>query len=311
MATACSGGTIRLWEAATGAELRKVENIFLCLNSVAFSPDGTRVAAGGDLGLVQGSGLPGTEAVRAVLLWDLVSGKQLYALPLHEDDEEAAAAVNAVALSPDGRLLTSAGADGVVRVWEVATGRLRLSLAGHRGPVASVAFSRDGQALASAGADMTALLWDLAPAGFDREQAGRVLGNKELQALWADLASDDPVTAHRAVWGLASSPREAVPFLREHLKGVQEALRKVPQLVTDLCSNRFDVREKASAELEQIVEQAEPALRQALAADPPLEAQRRLERLSAKIEFPVRSPERLRRLRALEALERATRQTVR
>jgi WD40 repeat protein/serine/threonine protein kinase len=57
--------------------------------------------------------------------------------------------VRAVAYSPDGRWLASAGADRTVRLWEVATGRLLHTLHGHGEEVLGVAFSPDGRKLAS------------------------------------------------------------------------------------------------------------------------------------------------------------------
>jgi WD40 repeat protein len=57
--------------------------------------------------------------------------------------------VRAVAYSPDGRWLASAGADRTVRIWEVATGRLLHTLHGHGEEVWGVAFSPNGRKLAS------------------------------------------------------------------------------------------------------------------------------------------------------------------
>jgi WD40 repeat protein/tetratricopeptide (TPR) repeat protein len=109
------------------------------VNSVAFSPDGHRLASGGWDGVVS--------------VWDVAAGRQALAFRGHAPSlfNPSGGSVHGVAFSPDGRRAASAGSDGVVRVWDAGSGRQALALRGHTGPVYGVAFSPDGRRLASAG----------------------------------------------------------------------------------------------------------------------------------------------------------------
>ncbi len=66
-----------------------------------------------------------------------------------------------VAFAPDGRILASAAESGVLRLWDVASGREIAKLRGHHDRIWSLTFSPDGRIVASAGADGTVRLWDV------------------------------------------------------------------------------------------------------------------------------------------------------
>jgi hypothetical protein len=69
--------------------------------------------------------------------------------------------VECVAFSPDGTLLASGSYDHTVKLWDVQTGELKRTLAGHDSTVGAVAFAPDGQTLVSGGWDDTVRLWDV------------------------------------------------------------------------------------------------------------------------------------------------------
>jgi WD40 repeat protein len=67
--------------------------------------------------------------------------------------------VISICFSPDGKTLASGSRDKTIKLWDVETGKVRLTLEGHTNWVTSLAFHPDGDRLASGG-DITVRLWD-------------------------------------------------------------------------------------------------------------------------------------------------------
>jgi WD40 repeat protein len=210
LAVAYGEPVVRLWDLTT----RQPRNIPLDKLSMAlaYSPDGSLLAIG--TGDWKDTG-PGT-----ILLWDTATGRTRSILRGHRSP------VAAVAFSPDGATLGSAGWNTEILLWDVSSGASRLLPAGHGGPIEALAFSPDGATLASASHDGTAKLWGVKTG---RERAtlsghgalvsdlvftkdGRTLATAGWDGsvkLWDVQTAQECATfyAHRQpLWGLAFSP---------------------------------------------------------------------------------------------------------
>jgi WD40 repeat protein len=73
--------------------------------------------------------------------------------------------------SPDGKSLAAGGADEFVRLWDMPSGKLRMTFHGHHDAIDWVAFSADGRTLFTASGDTTIKVWD-ATVGRPVEEAG-------------------------------------------------------------------------------------------------------------------------------------------
>ncbi len=145
---ASAGGLLKVWDAATGQEIQTFEGHSGHLTCVAFSPDGQRIAAAGD---ASNPHKPGGE----VKVWGAETGREIWTLTGHTRK------VSSLAYSPDGQRLASAAQDGV-KLWDTRTGQEIQTFKGPSGIVTCVAYSPDGRRLATAGWDQTVRVWDAA-----------------------------------------------------------------------------------------------------------------------------------------------------
>ncbi|MFC9602483.1 helix-turn-helix domain-containing protein [Streptomyces niveus] len=184
LATAGDGGTVRLWDAATGRHRESLPGLTGRVFSVVFSPDGRTLATAGsgdpsvqlwdtDTGQLRsnlGEQTNGTMSVafspdghtlatanpgRGVELWDTDT------LRLRNNLGERTNGTDLVAFSPDRRTLAAtSGHERMVGLWDANTGRLRKSLGEGAHGTRVVAFSPDGRTLATGGEGRAVQLWE-------------------------------------------------------------------------------------------------------------------------------------------------------
>jgi WD40 repeat protein len=178
------GNKVRLWDAVSGRLTRTIDERLV--NSVAFSPDGTRLLAGqhGALRLwdvASGQLVRNLETSSAdrvafssdgtklisfsgdrdnggVALWDAASGRPIRTFKIQSDRREA------VVFSPDGtRLLSGLAYDEPLKVWDVASGQVLNTIGGRATNFQqSAAFSPDGTHVLSGHIDGALKLWEIA-----------------------------------------------------------------------------------------------------------------------------------------------------
>ena len=224
LASSSADKTIRSWDVASGQVGHTFSIREVTFNAIALSPDGRLLASAQAIWDVESgqmihalSQAPGSVAFspdgsilaaagpeQPIKLWDVTSGQVAYTLDnetvdvTHDIDfspdgtrlaigghrydgtvvhgmvtvwqvqngqfmpsfeQEVSEGIHSVAFSPDGHLLASAGTEGTTGLWDVTAGQAVHTL--HGNGCYDVAFSADGSLLATAGCDLTVKLWEV------------------------------------------------------------------------------------------------------------------------------------------------------
>jgi WD40 repeat protein/uncharacterized caspase-like protein len=173
-------GTAPLWDLPSGREMRRFVGHKARVQAVAFSRDGRFVLTGG------GSGMGTRESTidPTATLWDVSSGQEVRRFEGHMLE------VQAVAFSPDDRLVLTGSRDGTARLWTLSgreirrfegddprsDGRTARGVGPAGGPgggaVSAVAFSPDGHFILIGGGGKTVRLWNISSGEESRSLAG-------------------------------------------------------------------------------------------------------------------------------------------
>jgi WD40 repeat protein len=193
---------IGVFDATSGKQTAVCQGHLGGINGLRFSPDGTRLASGGE--------------DRAVCLWDVVSGARLATCRGHMGP------VHSVAFRPDGARLLTSSSDETVRQWDAATGNaVGAPYDRHTGEVYRAVYSPDGEWVASTGVDRTIRVWRA-----EGRQDRAILHGHTLPAIaltfapdghrLASISTDSPfgVDSTVRVWDV--DPDATLPVLRGH-----------------------------------------------------------------------------------------------
>ncbi|EEB05285.1 transcriptional corepressor Tup11 [Schizosaccharomyces japonicus yFS275] len=112
---------------------------------VRFSADGKYLATGCN---------------RAAEIFDVQTGQKLATFEQENTNPETDLYIRSVAFSPDGKYLVTGAEDRQIRMWDIATGKVKHVFVGHEQDIYSLDYSRDGRYIVSGSGDHTARLWE-------------------------------------------------------------------------------------------------------------------------------------------------------
>jgi tetratricopeptide (TPR) repeat protein len=186
---------VKIWDSASGKELLTLKGHAGGVVSVAFSPDGERLASGtGD---------------KTVKIWDSGNGKELFTLKVHDDGGSWG---QSVAFSPDGQRLASASGD--IHMWETSVSPETL----HRRAARQIVTDLFGRLLLRA--DVLEQLRTLPGVSPFRRQETITL---------AQTYPEDLVALNNRAWPLVKGPGGEMSGYRKAVRYSEEACQLEPE----------------------------------------------------------------------------------
>ena len=140
LATGSADYTVKIWDVASGFEIRNMTGFPSEVSNLAFSSDSQWLATAGITD-------------KSVNVWEVTTGRKIGTLTGHTDT------IFAMAFSPDGRWLATGSMDHTVKLWGLEKGDNVNTFTGFNNGVFTVAFSPDGRWLGAAGGDKDVRVW--------------------------------------------------------------------------------------------------------------------------------------------------------
>jgi WD40 repeat protein len=132
--------SIRLWDIATAREIGNIPTPEMSIQTIAFAPEGTRLAS---------------VEYETLRVREVKSGSECLRIPIR------VGMANRLAFSPDGKLLAATGSDHTIHLWNARTGQDAFPCDAHESFVNAIAYSPDGKTVATSGGnDRSVRLWD-------------------------------------------------------------------------------------------------------------------------------------------------------
>jgi WD40 repeat protein len=174
---------ITIWSSRSGELIQRIGNIAERTFDLAFSSDGHWLACA--------SGTPGK--LGEVKLFNATNGELARVLITTADVELC------LAFSADGKYLAAGGADNVIRIWEIESGKQLHTIEQHADWVLSLAFSPDGEQLVSGSRDKSARIFDTKTGELEKTHSGH--GDFVVAVSWVDnksiISASREKVAHR------------------------------------------------------------------------------------------------------------------
>lgn len=147
-------GQVTLWDLTSGKEVGQLPAQESLVWSVAFSPDGSKIATG--------------SYKKEARIYEAKGGKELAVLSGHKNW------ITAVRFSPDGKHLATGSEDATIKIWDVSSGKEVATLEGHEATVRDLVFV-DANTLVSGSQDKTVKVWNLA----EKKEAASLEGHED------------------------------------------------------------------------------------------------------------------------------------